>query len=80
MIPECFSQLLTASYIQFQKATLNGLMATSKYEGFAAFFRDKITKIRLDLNTVILYVREPLSFDTFPLLLLLMIKKCPGTK
>ena len=40
--------------------------STSKCEEFAAFFRDKITKIRLDLNLVILNVHEPLPLDTFP--------------
>ena len=42
------------------------ITSTSKCEEFAAFFRDKITK-RLDINLVILNVREPLSLDTFPL-------------
>ena len=66
IIPECFSQLLTASYIQFQKASLNGLMATSKWEEFAAFFRDGITKIWLDLNPVYTECAWG-SLDTFPL-------------
>ena len=38
--------------------------STSKCEEFAALFRDKIAKIRLDLNLVMCV---SLSLDTFPL-------------